>query len=160
MPGPVTLATTRPPQRERLATDTHPSAAQSTFPSSLRKPSSLNTKCVDCGRQALAAGNASIDRTTFIDSRLIRMSFMLISRLSPTTVFCAEEMLFNSSAVPKTIRRCILRPSGPASRHLKHHTCGPRSRRSTVTLPSCISSPPFAARLKQRDMRTGVIKSA
>ena len=55
----------------------------------------------------------------------------------------AEAMLLNSSIVPRSIRRCILRPSGPASRHLKHQTSGPRLRRSTVTLPSCMSSPPL-----------------
>jgi len=52
-------------------------------------------------------------------------------------------MFFSFSAVPSTIRRCILCPSAPASRHLKHHTSGPRFLRSTVTLPSCIASPPF-----------------
>jgi len=72
---------------------------------------------------------------------------MLISRLNPTTILRAEAMLLNSSAVPRTIRRCFLRPSGPVSRHLKHQTSGPRLRRSTVTLPSCIPSP-FAGRLK------------
>ncbi len=81
---------------------------------------------------------------------------MLISRLSPTTILRAEAMLLNSSAVPRTIRRCILRPSGPASRHLKHQTSGPRLRRSTVTLPSCIPSP-FTGRLKTGDMLTGVV---
>ena len=37
-----------------------------------------------------------------IDSCLIRMSHMLISRRSPTAALCAEKILFNSSAVPKT----------------------------------------------------------
>src|SRR5207249_8134583 len=60
---------------------------------------------------------------------------------SSTAILRAE------SAVPRTKRRCILRPSGPASRHLKHQTSGPPLRRSTVTLPSCIPSP-FAGRLK------------
>src|SRR5215467_8980614 len=53
------------------------------------------------------------------------MWLMLISCLSPTTILRAEAMLFNSPAVPRTIRRCILRPSGAASRHLKHQTAGP-----------------------------------
>jgi len=65
-------------------------------------------------------------------------------------------MLFGSSAVPRTMRRCIFRPSSPPSRHLKHQTSGPRLRRSTVTLPSCIACP-FPGRLKQGDMLTGVI---
>src|SRR5260370_2437803 len=76
-----------------------------------------------------------------IDSLLIRTSFMLISPLSPTAILRAEAMLLNSSVVPRTIRRGILRPSGPAYRHLKHQTSGPRLRRSTVTPPSCIPSP-------------------
>src|SRR5258708_12753734 len=70
------------------------------------------------------------------------MSLTLISRLSPTTALRADAIPFRSSAVPRTIRRCILRPSGPPSRHLKHQTSGPRLRRSTVTLPSCILLPP------------------
>ena len=84
------------------------------------------------------------------------MSFTLISRLSPTTTLRADAIPFRSSAVPRTIRRCILRPSGPPSRHLKHQTSGPRFRRSTVTLPSCMLLP-LPARLKQGNMLTGVI---
>src|ERR1700724_2082304 len=84
------------------------------------------------------------------------MSFTLISRLSPTTILRAEPMLFRSSAVPRTMRRCILRPSGPPSRHLKHQTPDPRLRRSTVTLPSCILLP-LPARMKQGNMLAGVI---
>src|SRR5581483_3834606 len=74
-----------------------------------------------------------------IDCFLSRISFMLISRLSPMTILRAEARLFRSSAVPSTMRRCILRPSAPGSRHLKHHTSGPRLRLSMLTLPSCIS---------------------
>ena len=58
------------------------------------------------------------------------------------TALRADAIPFRWSAVPRTIRRCILRPSGPPSRHLKHQTSGPRLRRSTVTLPSCILLPP------------------
>src|SRR5258708_31381478 len=84
------------------------------------------------------------------------MSLTLISRLSPTTALRADAILFRSSAVPRTIRRCILRPSGPPSRHLKHQTSGPRLRRSTVTLPSCILLPPSCT-TETGNMLTGVI---
>ena len=91
-----------------------------------------------------------------IDSLLTRMSLTLISRLSPTTALRADAIPFRSSAVPRTMRRCIFRPSGPPSRHLKHQTAGPRLRRSTVTLPSCICLPPLCT-TEPGSMLTGVI---
>ncbi len=62
--GSKTSAMIRLLQPERPTTYTRPSAGQSTFPSSRRTPSSLNMRCVDYGRQALAAGNAAISQPT------------------------------------------------------------------------------------------------
>jgi len=98
-----------------------------------------NTRCGDCDRLTLVADNASAGPARVMDSFRIRTSFTLISRLSPTTILRAQDRLFKSSVLPRTIRRSTLRPSGPDSRHLKLQTSAPRLRRSTVTLPSCMS---------------------